>query len=352
MRRHNDSRRPANNAPVNITIIDVAQAAGVSYATVSRVLNNKAHVRAEKREAVLQAMAQLGYVANQQARSLAGGRSRVIGLLVHNLGSSYIGEITRGIDDELDRAEYNLMLYTTHRHKQRESSYAETIARGMADGLLLVTPIDPESYLFSLRKRGFPAVLIDHQGIGEGGPLVGATNWQGAYDATRYLIELGHRRIGIITGNLERGCAIDRLAGYRAALAEDDLPDDPVLVSEGTFMQPSGFVCANSLLALSDPPTAIFASNDEMAFGAMEAIRNRGLRIPDDISIVGFDDIPQAASVYPPLTTVRQPLADMGRVATRMLLQLVDDLNAPAEPVLLPTELIVRQSARQYGTPA
>ncbi|HEU5088450.1 MAG TPA: substrate-binding domain-containing protein, partial [Roseiflexaceae bacterium] len=173
-----------------------------------------------------------------------------------------------------------------------------------------------------------------------------------AYDATRYLIELGHQRIGIITGNLQRGCAVDRLAGYRAALAEGGQLDDAALVTEGTFMQPSGFACANTLLALPDPPTAIFASNDEMAFGAMEAIRNRGLRIPDDISIVGFDDIPQAASVYPPLTTVRQPLADMGRVATRMLLQLVDDLNAPAEPVLLPTELIVRQSARHCDTPA
>src|SRR5947209_6808149 len=147
----------------NVTIVDVAQEADVSYATVSRVINNGAHVKADKRERVLRAMAKLGFTVNQQARSLRAGRSQVIGLLVHDLGSSYIGEIIRGIEVELSAASYDLMLYTTHRRKTKEATYVSAITRGMADGLLLVLPRNPEAYLESLRQRRFPYVLVDHQ---------------------------------------------------------------------------------------------------------------------------------------------------------------------------------------------
>lgn len=330
----------------SVTIFDVAREAGVSYATVSRVLNNKDHVKPEKREAVLRAMARLGYVANQQARRLAGGRSRVVGLLVQGLESSYAGEIIRGIDEELAAAQYDLMLYTTHRRKTKESVYVAAISRGMAEGLLLMLPRDPAAYIDTLRRQSFPYVLIDHQGVGDEHRSIGATNRQGAYDATRHLIDLGHRRIGFITGRIELGCAIDRLAGYRAALAERGIADDPALAAEGDFMRPAGFAGARALLDLPDPPTAIFASNDDMAFGVIEAARDRGLRIPDDLSVVGFDDIPQAAIVHPPLTTVRQPLEQMGRAATRMLLKLIDDPQIQVESIALPTELVVRQSCQ------
>ncbi len=330
----------------NVTIVDVAQEAEVSYATVSRVINNGAHVRPEKRERVLRAMAKLGFTVNQQARSLRAGRSQVIGLLVHDLGTSYIGEIIRGIEAELSAASYDLMLYTTHRRKTKEATYVSAITRGMADGLLLVLPRNPEAYLESLRQRHFPYVLIDHQGIDETGPAVGATNWQGAYDATQHLLGLGHRRIGFITGQVEMGCARDRLAGYRAALAAAGVPADPALVREGDFFQPHGFAGARALLALPQPPSAIFASNDVSAFGVMEAVRDAGKRLPDDMSIVGFDDIPQAAQVNPTLTTVRQPLEQMGRTAARMLLEIIGDPDRPAARVELPTELIVRASTR------
>lgn len=328
----------------SVTIFDVARAAGVSYATVSRVLNNKDHVKPEKRQAVLDAVAQLGYVANSQARSLAGGTSRIVGLLVQDLGSSYTGEIIRGIDAELSTAGYDLMLYTTHRRKAKESAYVDAIARGMADGLLLVLPRSPQAYLESLRRQHFPYVLIDHQGIGDYARSVGATNWQGAYDATRYLIGLGHRRIGFITGLMELGCAIDRLAGYQAALSDHDLPSDPALIMNGDFFRPAGFAGAQGLLDLPARPTAILVSNDEMAFGTMEAVRVNGLRIPEDISVIGFDDIPQTSVVHPPLTTVRQPLEEMGRMATQMLLQLIADPQLQVGRVALPTELVERQS--------
>ncbi|HEX5690133.1 MAG TPA: LacI family DNA-binding transcriptional regulator, partial [Roseiflexaceae bacterium] len=267
-----------------VTIFDVAREAGVSYATVSRVINNKDHVKPAKREAVLEAMAKLGYVANKHARSLAGGRSRVIGLLVQGLESAYTGEILRGIDLELEAAQYDLMLYTTHRRRTKESAYVAAITRGLADGLLLILPRDPGAYLESLQRQRFPYVLIDHQGIGEGGAAVGSTNWQGGYDATRHLLELGHRRIGFVTGAMDLGCSVDRLAGYRAALAETRIPDDPTLIFNGDFLRPAGLEAGRSLLDLPEPPTAIFASNDEMAFGVIDAARDRGLRIPDDLS--------------------------------------------------------------------
>jgi LacI family transcriptional regulator len=295
---------------------------------------------------VQQVMKRLGYVVNRQARSLAGGRSRVIGVLAPDLGTSYIGEIMRGVDDELDLAHYDLMLYTTHRREAKESGYVATLTQGMADGLLIVLPRNPANFMQTLRQCNFPYVLIDHQGTNEKDHAVGATNWQGAYNATEYLIKLGHQRIGFITGWMDLGCARDRLAGYQAALRTNHLPVNPELVYEGDFHQPKGYAGGNALLSLGSPPTAIFASNDVMAMGVMDAARNRGLRIPDDISILGFDDIPQAQNVRPALTTVRQPMEKMGRVAAQMLLDLLSDPQKDVSRVELPTELIVRDSCQ------
>lgn len=333
-------------SPEKVTIVDVAREAGVSYATVSRVVNNKKSVEPETRERVLMAMTRLGYVVDQRARSLAGGRAQVIGLLVRDLGSGYIGEIVRGIDAELAVAQYELMLYTTHHRKTKESVFVTTLTRGLADGLLLILPSEPEAYMDTLLHHHFPYVLIDHQGIGKNCPLVRATNEQGGYDATRYLIELGHRRIGFITGRMHMGCAVDRLAGYKAALTAHNLPVDPELIYEGDFFQPKGYAGARALLSLPHPPSAIFASNDVSAFGAMEAVRDQGLRLPEDVSIIGFDDIPQAASVHPPLTTVRQPLEEMGRMATRLLLEYIQDPGLPMKQIELPTELAIRSSCQ------
>lgn len=340
------SKKSRPSKSKNATIIDVAKEAGVSYATVSRVVNNGDYVRADKRERVLKAIHKLGYSTNHQARSLRVGRSNTIGLLVRDLGTSYIGEIARGIDTELAEGQYDLVLYTTHQRKMKEAAYVTALTRGLADGLLLILPRNPEAYLESLREKHFPYVLIDHQGIDNQGPAIGATNRQGAIEATDYLLRLGHRRIGFITGTLNLGCAQDRLDGYQAALTENGLAVDPDLIREGDFLQPRGYTATQELLAQPQPPTAIFASNDVTAFGVMEAVRDRGLRIPEDISILGFDDIPQASNVHPPLTTVRQPLEQMGRVATQMLLRYIKDPEQSPERVELPTELVVRASTQ------
>ncbi len=326
------------------TIVDVAAKAGVSFGTVSRVINNDVHVRPATRERVLQAMEQLGFVANRQARSLAGGKTGAIGLLVPDLGTGYIGEIIRGIDAELTLQELDLILYTTHRTASKEANYVANLAQGMVDGLLLVLPRNPADYVGTLTQRNFPFVLIDHQGTGKECPAVGATNRQGAFDAAEHLLKLGHRRIGFITGSMDLGCAQDRLAGYRAALRTHNVPYTEELVYEGTFFQPDGFTGALALLDVPDPPTAIFASNDVMAMGAMDAIRQRGLRIPDDIAVLGFDDIPQAEMVRPALTTIQQPLEKMGRVATQMLLDLLEAPESKIQRIELPTKLIIRDS--------
>lgn len=335
--------------PGHVTIIDVADEAGVSYTTVSRVINNKENVKPETRERVLMAMTRLGYVVDQRARSLAGGRSQVIGLLVHDVGTSYIGEIIRGIDAELASAQYELLLYTTHRHKTKEAAHVTMLARGLADGLLLVLPRNPGAYLETLRQHRFPHVLIDHRGLDEETPAVAAANRQGAYNATKYLAELGHQRIGFITGTMDQRCAQDRLEGYKAALTDHGVVFDPELVREGNFFQPLGYTGASALLELPHPPTAIFASNDISAFGVMEAVREHNLHIPEDVSVVGFDDILQAAHVHPPLTTVQQPLEEMGRIATCMLLEYIKDPQRPIERVELPTELVFRQSCCSPG---
>ena len=330
--------------PPKVTIVEVAEKAGVSLGTVSRVMNNDAHVAPETRERVSTVMREMGFVANRQARGLKGSRTNVIGVLAPDLGTGYIGEILHGIDTELGLHQIDLMLFTTHRTAVKEANYVANMVKGMVDGLLVVLPRNPADYTGTLTAQNFPFVLIDHQGTGNPCPAVGATNWQGAYHATEYLIQLGHKRIGFITGSMDLGAAIDRLDGYKSALRVHHIPEDQCLIYEGSFFQTDGYAGGSALLNLKDRPTAIFASNDVMAMGAMDAIRSCGLRVPEDVSILGFDDIPQAEMVRPALTTVRQPLEQMGRVATQMLIDKLKNPEKEIGRIELPTELIVRDS--------
>jgi LacI family transcriptional regulator len=338
--------RLSNRSSEHITILDVAKEAGVSFGTVSRVLNEDKHVKAETRERVLRAIARLGFVANRQARILAGGKSGTVGVLVPDLGTEYIGEIMRGADAELALGGYGLILYTTHRIAKKEADYVATCLQGMADGLLLVLPRNPSDFVSTLARRKFPFVFIDHQGTGKDSASVSAANWQGAYEATEYLIGLGHRRIGFITGWVDLKAAQDRLQGFQSALRINHIAEDAELIFEGTFAQPDGYNGGLHLLSLKNPPTAVFASNDVMAMGVMDAVRERGLRVPEDISVVGYDDISQSAHVHPALTTVRQPLEKMGRVAAQMLLEMLRNPGRKKDRVELPTELMIRDSCR------
>jgi LacI family transcriptional regulator len=256
----------------------------------------------------------------------------------------YAAQVLFGVDDELSALGYDLMVSTTHNRRTKESTYVRTLTQGIADGLLLLLPEDSQGSLQALRERHFPYVVIDHQGFDSFSPTVVASNQRGAHEATAYLLCLGHRRIGFIAWTAKTSSAFERLEGYRAALAAQNVPFDPALVSAGNFVQPDGFVAAQKLLDLDPPPTAFFAANDESAFGAIEAIRSRGLTIPGDLSIVGFDDIPRAAYMFPPLTTVRQPLIDMGRAAARLLLTYIQEPERAAERVVLDTQIVLRES--------
>jgi LacI family transcriptional regulator len=327
-----------------VTIKDVAAAAGVSYATVSRVLNGYDHVSPEKRARVLEAAEQLGYVANLQARSLAGGRTGVIGVLLPGLDNQYMALVAQGIDEAVSTAGYELMLHTAHRNRTDASMVLAALTRGLTDGLLLLVHLPPLEYLEKLHAQHFPYVVVDHAGFDAFSSTVTAMNWQGGYDATRHLIELGHRRIAHVAGTPDISSAAERLAAYKQALADCGLPFDPALVQTGEFERLGGFQAAARLLALDEPPTAIFAANDLSALGVYDAARERGLRIPDDLSVIGFDDILSAAFVHPRLTTIRQPLVEIGQAAARLLLQRIEDPQRPRDTLVLPTELVIRDS--------
>lgn len=327
-----------------VTIFDVAKEAGVSYSTVSRVVNDFHYVKPETRERVQAVMDRLGYVANLKARSLAGGRSQMLGLLLYDFETSYQVEIVRGIDAEVSALDYDLTLYTTHHRRRKESTLVAKLIQGLVDGLLIVLPRNLEAYLEDLDNQSFPYVLIDHAGSVNSSNSVKAKNFQGCFDAVSHLAELGHKHIGFVTGTMETDSAKERLEGYKKAVCEYGLVDDDALIQYGDFTKNSGYSAAMALLELNVPLTAVIASSDACAFGVIEAIHEKGLRVPDDISVVGFDDIPQAATSSPKLTTMRQDLRKMGSMATRLLLKCIDDPNHPIEHIEMPMELILRET--------
>jgi len=334
------------------TIADVAKLAQVSKMSVSRVINGQPGVSEKTRQRILEAVEQLGYVPNLTPRSRTGG-SRLIGLLIPDITTTYMGEVLRGISGAAERLNYGLILYTqgTVGNAQRTSYYLSLLSNSLVDGVLMVVPHDYGVIVSELKERDLPYVIIDHHSDTGDEPSVTATNRKGMLDAMRHLLALGHRRIGFITGRMDIACSHDRLQGYRDGLAEVGLPFDPALVREGDFLQPSGFRQAQSLLQMEAPPTALLCSNDVMAFGAMDAAKAAGLKIGQDLSIVGFDDTDMASHAYPPLTTVRQPLAEMGETGLDMLVTLLQGrplLNPRRE---LATELVIRESTGRAPTP-
>ncbi|AFZ66785.1 LacI family DNA-binding transcriptional regulator [Deinococcus peraridilitoris] len=330
-----------------VTLSDLARMAGVSAMTVSRVLNNRPGVGEETRQRVLKLLSGSGYTPNVSARSLAGnrtgGRTQVLGMVVPDLSTQYIAEIARGAGEAAVKHRYDVILYTSTNVKNAyERIHAMT--RGIVDGLLMVLPQVSEEYTELLGRTRLPVVIIDHRGGIAETPAVTVDNYTGARLAVDHLVGLGHRRIGFITGRMDTRASQERLRGYREGLLVHGLTVDEALVRPADFLRPSGFRAAGELLELNEPPSAIFVSNDVMAFGAMDAIKDHGLRIPDDISVIGFDDIPMSAQVHPPLTTVRQPLYEMGAAATTMLITLLTDVSLSTERPELSTELIVRAS--------
>jgi LacI family transcriptional regulator len=327
------------------TIAEIAAKAGVSIPTVSRVLNNRPDVASETRRRVEQVIQESGFIPNRVASALRKGESGIIDVLVPNFNSLYLVEIIRGVEDVLERTGTRLALSVTHENLQLEQRWLTKVIDGATDGAILVLTKGQSARLEELRRHKIPFVVVDHRGeLGTDVPSVGATNWAGGRAATEYLISLGHRRIAVIGGPATLRCSIDRIAGYRFALEEAGIPVDPALIRPGLFRQETGYEQACALLDLPEPPTAIFAGCDAQAMGVYSALRARGVSMPDSMSVVGFDDVSIASIVTPMLTTVRQPLVEMGRVATTMLLRLIAGEPLDSMRVELTTTLIIRES--------
>jgi DNA-binding LacI/PurR family transcriptional regulator len=327
------------------TIAEIAARAGVSIPTVSRVLNGRPDVAPATRARIEQIIKESGYVRSSAAKALRKGSSGIIDLLVPDLDNQYVTEIVRGVEEALERTGLRLALSFTHNESHGERRWLDKIADRATDGAILVLAGGQSSRLNELRRRGIPFVVVDHRGeLGPDVPSVGATNWAGGRMAVEYLLSLGHRRIAIITGPASLRCSLDRIAGYRAALEAAGIPIDPELIRPGDFRLHSGYTQTSALLALSNPPTAIFAGNDLQAMGAYKALYLRNMFVPERMSVIGFDDISLTTIVSPSLTSVRQPLFDMGRVATTMLLRLIAGEPLDSPRVELATTLITRES--------
>lgn len=312
-----------------MTIRDIARLAGVSTATVSRVLNQKPDVDPATRERILRLIEEQAFVPSITASRLAGGRSRVIGILIPSMTWPSIPEIMRGVSEVVEHTPYELLLYSITREQDRtETDQRDVIDRilatQLAAGLLAVFPGQSTQHLTRLHEQGFPLVIIDDQATPTRIPWVGAGNRKGSYAATRHLLRLGHRRIAHIQGPKQFLVSSERYQGYCEALDEAGITPDPTLVLEGDFMPVGGQRCASKLLALPEPPTAIFAANDLMAYGVLAAAEAAGVRVPADLSLIGFDDIPLSAHTRPALTTLRQPFYALGQYAIELLLSQVE----------------------------
>ena len=325
-----------------LTLADIAAEAGVSLPTVSKVVNGRADVAPATRARVEKLLGQRNY---RHPGRRPGRRSGLIDLIFNCLDSPWAVEILRGVEEWCSANGMGATVSAVRHGSARPASWTSAVASHDTNGVLLVTSELTPHQLRELRNADIPLVVIDPANMPEPDlPSVGCTNWAGGMAATDHLVGCGHRRIGAIGGPSGYLCSRARLDGYRSALERAGLRYDRALVRNGDFQHEGGFVRGGELLDLADPPTAIFAGSDQQALGVYEAARQRGLRIPQDLSVVGFDDLPVVRWLSPPLTTVRQPLAEMGRAAADMLGTLIEGLPLPSRRVELTTELIVRES--------
>ncbi|MBI2114237.1 MAG: LacI family DNA-binding transcriptional regulator [candidate division NC10 bacterium] len=329
------------------TIGDVAQRARVSRATVSRVLNRYPHVRPRVREAVLRAMRALGYRPDQVARSLARRETQTLGLVVADITNPFYAETARAIVETARGHGYNVILCNTDNLPRLQEEYVEVLRQRRVDGIIFGSVFLDDPVVEALVEAGYPCVMYNRRLRSGRGSYIVLDNVRASYDLTRHLLDLGHRRIGFIAGLRELSTAAERLQGYRAALRAAGLPVDRSLVRPGAFKAEMAQQAAQDLLKLPRRPTAIMAGNDLMALGVMQAAGDLGLRIPEDLAVVGFDDIGIAAHRQVQLTTMAQQKAEMGRMAVVWLLETIRDprryARQPLQQMLAPT-LVVRRT--------
>lgn len=324
-----------------VTIADVAAEAGVSVATVSKVINRRYGVAADTLQRVQAVIDQLGYESSLVARSLRSARTNVIGILVADI-EPFSAELLKGAGAAIRARDYELIVYSGSGHGKDNSGwerrYVSRLGGTLTDGLVLVTPTVVDV------SDAVPIVAVDPHTGTSSLPSVHADNLAGAITATEHLISLGHRRIGFLAGRPDLESARQREEGYRRALAAAGIPLDPALIRVGDYELEMSERPARQLLTLDDRPTAVFAANDLSAIQTLHVARSLGLTVPDDLSVIGFDNIPESALMAPPLTTIDQSIQQMGRLAVELLIGLIEGTAEHPGQITLPTRLVVRQS--------
>lgn len=328
-----------------VQLKDVAKRAGVGVGTASRVINNHPSVTEDKRKRVLDAIEELGYKRNAIAGSLKTNKTKTIGVIIPDISNEYYSDIVRGAEDIASEFQYTIILCNTDSKLKREISTINMLCEKQVDGLIMITYHMTEKTLNCLLATGIPvmmvATLVENHDIS----TVNISNEAAAYDATNYLIKLGHKRIAMITGPLDDiDGGLNRLNGYKRALSENNLPIDESIICTGDYRYNSGYSNMKELLKRNFNISAVFTASDYMAIGASKAIQEKGLRVPNDIAIIGFDNLTITEYAYPSISTVAQPCYEMGQVAVRRLTSLINDETIDNSHLILPHRIIERAS--------
>ncbi|MGM0502384.1 MAG: LacI family DNA-binding transcriptional regulator [Bacillota bacterium] len=335
---------------MGVTIKDIAEKAEVSPTTVSRVLNDKPDVSDETKQKIEEVINELNYNPNGIARGLVLNKTHTLGLVIPDISNPFFPEVAKGIEDKAKEAGYSVIFCNTDNHTQGEKEAIELMKSKQVDGMIVSLAINEENKkeLAELAAENFPVVQIDRKIPGAGFPAVVIDNQAASYKATQHLINLGHEKIAHISGNLKVKPAQDRLAGFKEALENNGLESTKEWIREGDYSSQSGYEEMKQLLQLVERPTAVFIANDLMALGAYEAVFEQGLKIPEDISIVGYDDIEVSSVIRPALTTVSQPEYKLGVEAAELLINSLEGEDEIETDQVLAAELVERTSSAQY----
>jgi LacI family transcriptional regulator len=333
------------------TIIDVAKLAGVSSTTVSHFINSTRYVSDELRERVEKAIAELSYRPNSLARGLRRGESKTIGLIVPDNSNPFFAEILRSIENIGYSNGYSVILCNSDGDIEKEITYTELLFTKQVDGIVFITTNNSCEHLQQLIDAGIPIIVIDRDIPLKGTDVLLVDNFQGGYEATRYLIELGHTRIACITGPSRLTPSADRVNGYKKALVEAGIAENPGWIVVGDFQFQGGEIGIEQILHLDPRPTAVFACNDMMALGVLRGLRKARLSVPRDISLIGFDDIAMTSVVSPALTTIAQPIQRISELAFELLINRIQKKEGETEEkrIVLPTQIVIRESCQKYG---
>lgn len=330
---------------MEVTIKDIAKRIGVSYATVSRALNDRPGVRASLKDRIMNEARKMGYQPNAVARGLIMKKTDTIGLVIPDITNPFFPEVARGVEDAASDLGYNLFLCNTNWSAEKEKTYLRVLQEKRADGIIITPVSDDDESVFD--QVSIPLVFVSRLPANSSNSYVTIDNVRGGFLATKHLIEGGYRRIAFVGGNAEVHVNAERLEGYRSALARYHYRLDDNLVVSGSFKTESGYALAQTLLALPDPPDAVFAANDVIALGVLQYVSEAGLRVPEDFGIIGFDDIPFVSYPQIRLTTVSQPKYEMGRTAAEICIARVDGGRDKEVRTILEPELVIRSTTRK-----